>query len=90
MFKLILRAIAITFIGFFSAVFGFVVGSIFFTTFIPEFVIFGREGYEAGGPIGFILGAVIGLSGSSVFFFGKRTKKGPLASSNADSQITPQ
>lgn len=71
MFKLILRAVAIIFIGFVSAVLGFAVGSIFFTTFIPEFVIFGREGYEAGGPIGFILGAMIGLIASSVLLFRK-------------------
>jgi len=50
-------------------------GSIIFTTFIPEFVIFGKEGYEAGRPIDFSLGALIGLIASYALFFGKRPKK---------------
>jgi hypothetical protein len=72
--KLVLGVLAVIFIGFVSAVIGLIVGSVLFTTFIPELVINGREGYEAGGPIGFILGALMGLIGSSVLLFRKRTE----------------
>jgi hypothetical protein len=75
MIKIVLRALAVILIGFVSAVIGLIAGSIIFTTFIPEFVISGREGYEAGGPIGFILGALVGLIGSFALLFGKRTEK---------------
>jgi len=75
MIKVALRALAVILIGFVSAVIGLIVGSIIFTTFAPEFVINGREGYEAGAPIGFILGALIGLIASFARLFGKRTKK---------------
>ena len=61
--KMVLRVLAILLIGFVSAVIGLIVGSIIFTTFIPEIAIMGKEGYEAGGPIGFSLGALIGLIG---------------------------
>jgi hypothetical protein len=72
--KLVLGVLAVIFIGFVSAVIGLIVGSIIFTTFIPELVFFGKEGYEAGGSIGFILGALIGLIGSSMLLFRKRTE----------------
>jgi hypothetical protein len=72
--KLVLGVIAVVFIGFVSAVIGLIVGSIILTTFIPELVFFGKEGYEVGGPIGFILGAWIGLIGSSMLLFRKRTE----------------
>ena len=73
--KIVLRALAVILIGFVSAVIGFIVGSIIFTTFASGFVINGREGYEAGGPIGFILGALIGLIASGALLFGRRTEK---------------
>lgn len=73
--KMVLRVLAVILIGFVSAAIGLILGSIIFTTFIPEFVIFGKEGYEAGGPIGFSLGALIGLVGSGALLFGKRTEK---------------
>jgi len=37
----------------------------------PEFALHGKEGYEATGPIGFVLGALIGLSTTSVLLFRK-------------------
>ena len=98
MINIILRVLAVLITGFVAAVIGFIAGVIIIGTLSPfyalvfgqEFTFFGAEGYEAGGPIGFILGALIGLVGSSALFFGRRTKKGSLASSNADFQITPK
>ena len=70
---ILLRLLAMLFSGVAVAVFGFIAGSMVFAIFGFEFN--GREGYEAGGPIGFILGALIGLSASSVLLFRKRTVK---------------
>jgi len=69
--KTILRAIAVLIIGLVSAVIGFIAGSNIFIILGLE--INGRQGYEAGGPLGFILGALIGLGASGVRLFGKRT-----------------
>jgi len=71
--KTILRAIAVLIFGLVSAVIGFIAGSNIFIILSLE--INGRQGYEAGGPVGFILGAVIGLIAGGVFLFRKRTKK---------------
>jgi hypothetical protein len=43
--------------------------------FAPDFTYNGWRGYEATGPIGFILGALLGLFGSSMLLFRKRTGK---------------
>lgn len=71
MFKLMinvgLRLLAVLLSGIISAIIGFIAGSMVFIIFGLEFN--GRQGYEAGGPIGFILGALIGLIASSVFLF---------------------
>jgi hypothetical protein len=67
-----LRALAVILSGFVSAVMGFIVVSIIFVA--SGLVINGREGYEAGGPIGFILGALIGFLVSGVRLFGSRTR----------------
>lgn len=75
MIKTVLCVLAVLLVGFVSAVIGFIAGSIIFTTFIPELVINGREGYEAGGPIGFVLGALIGLIASAALLFGRRVGK---------------
>jgi len=72
MINMVLRALAVFLTGFVSAVLGFIAGSMVFIIFGFEFN--GRQGYEAGGPIGFILGALIGLVGSGVWLFGRRTK----------------
>ena len=71
--KIVLRVLAVLLIGFVSAVIGFIVGSNIFIVFGIEFN--GRQGYEAGGPIGFVLGAVIGLIASSLLLFRKRVAK---------------
>lgn len=71
--NILLRLFAVLFIGLVSAVIGFIAGSMVFALTGLEFN--GREGYEAGGPIGFILGALIGLIASSVLLFRKRTEK---------------
>ena len=68
--KIVLRVLAVLFIGLFSAVIGSIVSSNIFIIFGIEFN--GRQGYEAGGPIGFVLGALIGLIASSVLSFRKR------------------
>ena len=73
MIKIVLRALAVLLIGLVSAVIGFIAGSIIFIIFGLEFN--GRQGYEAGGPMGFILGALTGLIASSVLLFRKRTGK---------------
>ena len=81
--KIILRVIAVILIGVASAIIGFIAGviiggtlaGIFEIVFGYPFVFNGREGYEATGPLGFILGALIGLIAGSVLLFSKRTKK---------------
>lgn len=77
MFKLIinivLRLLAVLLSGVVVAVPGFIAGSMVFAIFGLEFN--GREGYEAGGPIGFILGASTGLVASSAFLFRRQTRK---------------
>ena len=75
MIKTVLFALAVILIGFVSAVIGFIVVVNIGLTFAPELVLFGKEGYEATGPIGFILGALIGLIASYTLFFGKRPGK---------------
>ena len=52
-----------TLAGIFEIVFGF------------PYVFNGREGYEATAPLGFILGALIGLIAGIAFLFGRRTQK---------------
>ena len=73
MIKIVLRALAVILIGLVSAVIGFIAGSNIFIIFGLEFN--GRQGYEVGGPMGFILGALTGLIASSVLLFRKRTGK---------------
>ena len=81
--KIILRVIAVILIGVASAIIGFIAGviiggtlaGIFEIIFGFPFVFNGREGYEATGPLGFILGALIGLITGFVLLFVKRTKK---------------
>jgi hypothetical protein len=83
MISIVLRILAVLLIGVVSAVIGFIAGVIVIGTLSPfvellfgyTIVFNGREGYEAGGPIGLILGALIGLVASGVYFFGKRTRK---------------
>jgi len=71
--KIVLRLLAVLLSGVVCAVPGFIAGSMIFAIFGFEFN--GRQGYEAGGPIGFILGALIGLIASSVLLFRKRIAK---------------
>ena len=71
--NIVLRLLAVLITGLVVAVPGFIAGSMVFAIFGFEFN--GRQGYEAGGPIGFILGALIGLVGSSLLLFRKRTAK---------------
>lgn len=81
--KIILRFLAVIVIGFVSAVIGLILGAVFggILAAIYElvsgypFVFNGRESYEATGQIGFILGGLVGLVGSSVFLFRRRAAK---------------
>jgi hypothetical protein len=73
MIKFALRIFAVILIGSVSALIGFIVGSMVFAIFGFEFN--GRQGYESGGPIGFILGAFTGLIVSSVLLFRKRIEE---------------
>jgi hypothetical protein len=72
---MVLRILAVLLVGFVSAVIGFVVVVNLGFMINPEFAISGQEGYEATGPIGFTLGALIGLIGSSMILFRKRIAK---------------
>jgi hypothetical protein len=71
--KIILGVLAVLLTGLASAVIGFIVGSNIFI--ILDLELNGRQGYEAGGPVGFILGALIGLIGSSARLIRKRAAK---------------
>ena len=75
MIKMVLLALAVILIGFVSAVIGFIVVVNIGFSFAPESVLFGREGYAATGPIGFILGALMGLIASYALLPGKRIEK---------------
>ena len=70
--KTILRVLAVLLIGFFCAVVSAIVVINLGYGFAPGFTYNGWEGYEATGPIGFILGTLIGLIGSSMLLFRKR------------------
>jgi hypothetical protein len=72
---LVVRILAVLLIGCVSALIGFIVVVNLGFGFAPGFTYNGWEGYEATGPIGFILGALIGLIGSSMLLFRKRTGK---------------
>ena len=72
---LILRVLAVILIGFVCAVISAIVVINLGYSFTPNFTYNGWEGYEATGPIGFILGALIGLIGSSMLLFRKRPRK---------------
>lgn len=73
MIKILLRLLAVPLSGVIVAVFGFIAGAMVFAIF--GFKFSGRQGYEAGGPIDFILGALIRLIGSSLRLFRRRTEK---------------
>ena len=73
--KIIFRVLAIILIGLFCAVVSAIVVINLGYGFAPGFTYNGWEGYEATGPIGFILGALIGLIGSSMLLFRKQTGK---------------
>lgn len=75
--KIILRVLAVILIGFVAAVIGLIVGAIVGGNLAViyellsghEFVFNGRVGYEATGQLGFIFGALMGLTISSVYLF---------------------
>ena len=73
--KVILRAFAVVLTGIICAVTSTIVVINLGYSFAPGFTYNGWEGYEATGPIGFILGALIGLIGSSMLLFRKQTEK---------------
>ena len=72
---ILLRALAVLLSGFVFAVIGFIVIVNLGFMYAPGFTYNGWQGYEATGPIGFILGALVGLIGSSVLLFRKRTER---------------
>ena len=71
--SIFLRILAVLLVGVIFAVVGFILGANLFIMVGLE--LFGAQGYESGGPIGFLLGALIGLIGSGAFLFHKRTGK---------------
>lgn len=75
MIKILLRVLVVILTGFVCAVSSAIVVINLGYGFAPDFTYNGWRGYEATGPIGFILGALIGLIGSSMLLFRKRTEK---------------
>jgi hypothetical protein len=73
--KTVLPILAVLLIGFFCAVISAIVVINLGYGFAPGFTYNGWHGYEATGPIGFILGALIGLIGSGMLLFRKRAGK---------------
>ena len=73
--KVVFSVLAVIIIGFVCAVSSAIVVINLGYGFAPDFTYNGWRGYEATGPIGFILGALIGLIGSSRLLFRKRTEK---------------
>ena len=73
--KVALSALAVVLTGIIYAVTSIIIVVNLGYRFAPDFTYNGWEGYEATGPIGFILGALIGLIGSGLLLFGKRTEK---------------
>ena len=73
MINIVLRLFAVLLIGIVWAIIGLIAGSMVFAVFGFEFN--GRQGYEAGSPIGFLLGAWTGVIASSVLLFRKQTEK---------------
>ena len=72
---LILRILIVLLIGLISAVLGFIVVANLGFMIAPEFALNGREGYEATGPIGLILGALIGVGATSLLLLRRRSAK---------------
>ena len=78
--KILFRVLAVILVGFITALIGFFVAVML--AYIYElisgqpFVINGRQGYEAAGPIGFVLGALMGLIGSSSLLMLLRRRTG--------------
>ena len=66
--QLLLRVLVVIIIGFVCAVIGSIIVINLGYGFAPDFTYNGWRGYEATGPIGFILG---GLIGSSMLLFRK-------------------
>lgn len=73
--KVVFSALALILIGFVCAVSSAIVVINLGYSLAPDFTYNGWRGYEATGPIGFMLGALIGLIGSSMLLFRKRTEK---------------
>lgn len=73
--RMALKAFAVVLIGLVCAVFTAIVVINLGYGLAPDFTYNGWHGYEATGPIGFILGALIGFVGSGLFLFGRRTTK---------------
>ena len=71
--SIFLRILAVLLVGVVFAVVGFIVGANLSIALGLE--LFGARGYESGGPIGFLLGALIGLIGSGALLFRRRTGK---------------
>lgn len=72
---LVLRILIMLLIGAVSGVVGFIVVVNLGFMLAPDFTLNGREGYEATGPIGLVIGALIGLSISGVLLFRERIAK---------------
>ena len=72
---LVLRIVIVLLMGIVSAVLGFIVVVNLGFVIAPDFALNGREGYEATGPIGFILGALIGVGTTSLLLFRRRAAK---------------
>jgi hypothetical protein len=62
MTKTILRILAVLVIGIVAGVVGLIVGALIGGNFAQQFIFNGVQGYEATGQVGFLIGAVVGLT----------------------------
>lgn len=75
MLKIVIRIVAIIFLGFVSGGFGMVVGALIGGNYFPHFVFNGVRGYEATGQVGLILGILISLITSWWFWVKRKSAK---------------
>ena len=73
MFKSALKGIAVIASGLVFGAVGLFLGTYIGGNFAQDFTLFGVRGYEATGQLGFILGAIMGIS-VSILFLRNRSK----------------
>ncbi len=77
MWKMMLRLLAVLFIGLVFGVIGWIVGALIGGNYAEQFVFNSVRGYEATGQLGFILGVLIGVFFGWWIFFKKNSSWSP-------------